>query len=100
MRGLVGTILTVDSTATVEEVSKCLNKATIVIFRDGMYIVADDEYIYYFGAIESSRVPSKLGVFLKEVGKYAAGKKYYTKDNSVFYRRSKHIEGDMYVRTT
>ena len=90
----------VDKTANMMDVLRCLDKATIILHYDGIYFVADAETIFYFGAIESSRVPSKLGKFLKQNRHLAAGKKYYTKDNSPFYRRSKHIEGDYYTRTT
>lgn len=100
MKDLIPFILSIDPTADAETIRRCIRKATIVLKYDGIYLIADDEYIYYFGAKESSRTHSKLGKFMKENWHLTAGKKYYTKNNEPFKTRSKQIEDDLYVRTT
>jgi len=81
---LVETILKVDKTSDIVTIRRCLNKANIIIFFDGIYLVCDDTYIYYFGAEEKSRTPSKLGRFVKQFKHLASGKLLYSKDVTPF----------------
>jgi hypothetical protein len=89
---LIETILDVDKTADYDSIIRCLDKATIILFYDGVYLVADDTYIYYFGSIKGSRNKSKLGVFVKTFRYLVEGKLFYSKDITPFKRKTTVID--------
>lgn len=88
---IINTILKVDSTADINSIVRCIEKSNILIFIDGIYLVADDTHIYYFGALEESRTPSKLGRFLKSYKDTVKGKLLYSKDITPFKRYTKVV---------
>jgi hypothetical protein len=52
--------------SVLDDITRCLNKATIINCRDNMILVADDKYIYYWGAIESKRKTKEFYAFYQE----------------------------------
>ena len=81
---IIQTILKTDKTSDIDSILRCIQKSDTIIFKDGMYLICNTEYIYYFGAINSSRVPSKLGKFIKQYYPIIKGKLVYSKVPELF----------------
>ncbi len=58
-----------------ENIVRCLNKATIIIFDNINVLVADEEYVYYFG---SRAAPLNTVKFYYRFKHLISGKKSYT----------------------
>jgi hypothetical protein len=84
---LIDDILSSTVNSDLDTIMRCIAKSNIVIYKLGIWLIADDEYIYYFGANKDSRTHSKLGRFIKEYGEYADGKKLYTTVPDYFKNR-------------
>ena len=92
MRNIVETILRTDSGSDETTILRWMKKANVIIFTDGIYLICDDKYIYYFGAILSSRGKSKLGKFVKQYTELCQGKQFYSKDVTNFSKRARLLD--------
>lgn len=73
-----------------EEIVRCLNKASIIIYYDDFCLVADDTYVY-FGALGKNK--RKRYSMYKHLLK---GKKFFTEKPEAFKNHSKQ-QGNHYV---
>ena len=79
--------------SSIEEVVRCLDKASIIIYQDGIFLVADKDYIYYFGSNVKGR---KLGEFVKKYKYLASGKIFYSENIEPFKRKVSRVDARRY----
>lgn len=77
-----------------EEIVRCLNKATLIVYDGENCIVGDDIYIYYF-ATTANRT-KKFYKFYHQYEKYMDKKLFYAGSLPMYKNRCKQIEGDLY----
>ena len=72
---------------SIEEFTRCINKATIIVYESNIHLIMDNNYIYYFGALQTSRTKSLLGTFVKKYKNLAKGKMFYSYNIKNFKRK-------------
>jgi hypothetical protein len=75
---------------TKDEASRCLNKATIIIFDSINILVADDEYVYYFGSKQKGENTLK---FFYKYRSFISGKKAFVRDEKIIEVFTKKLIG-------
>lgn len=88
---LIHTILETYST-TPKKILDCLEKATIIIFRDGMYLVADENKIYYFGTSVDKQCSKQFYKFYTEVKVHMLNKYFFSKDITMYKNSCKEVK--------
>lgn len=64
--------------------SRCLIKASIIVFKDGMFLVADETTIFYFGIPKALRGSRQFYKFYKDNEYLMTGKLFYSKNETPY----------------
>ena len=76
--------------STKEEIVRCLNKSTIIVFDNINILVANKEYVYYFG---STATPLNIVKFYYKFRHLISGKIAFTRDEKILKIMAKEILG-------
>ncbi len=76
--------------STSSEITRCLNKSTIIIFDNKSIIVANEDYVYYAGSILNTKDTIKWYHSYKHL---LSNKKSYTTNKKILKVMSKEITG-------
>jgi hypothetical protein len=76
--------------STSSEIVRCLNKATIIMYDNRSVIIADDNYVYYFG---STLNPKDTVSWYRTYKHLLSGKKSYTTNPKILKVMAKEIIG-------
>lgn len=80
-----------------KEITRCLNKATIIVFDNTSILVADKEYVYYFGSTASTLNTVK---FYRKTKHLISGKVSYTKNRKIVKAMARQVIGTANDGTT
>ncbi len=81
---------------TMEEFLTAIGLATAIIYEDGIHLIYDKKYIYFFGALPEARNPSKLGRFIKKYNHLVIGKLFKSNNIIPFINGATKINEGIY----
>jgi hypothetical protein len=80
--------------STPKEITRCLNKATIIVFDTDGVLVADDMYIYYFGTTAKKRKSKKFYKFYKKHSNHLLGKYFFSANITAYKNHCQYISSN------
>jgi len=81
---------------SITEFLSAIGMATGIIYEDGIHLIYDKDYIYFFGALPESRTPSKLGKFILRYKHLVAGKLFKSNNIKPFINGSTKVYEGVY----
>lgn len=75
-------------------ITRCLAKATTIIYKDGMFLIADDTTIFYFGVPLKLRSSKLFYTFYTDNYNSMKGKLFYSLNISNYKDRCKELPSD------